>query len=298
MNRIKNRLRRHAGLTATSRPDLFRFPPELRNQIYEECLVSHTQALHPWLPHRFPRHKLAVGLFGVSKVIRREAARVFYGQNLIDFTMMKPDEIAGFLKRIGRNADYIRHLVVSFPRIFQLELQCFGRIRINPKDVAVMAVIRQGCPSLQTIRTGHWTTEGMVHDGIVSLEMWYLKEWSMPGHRIVAKEMLTEAIGLLDAHLRGFPSLQQVTLELDEKTYCPPLTRSQIARGHREEYHMCFYVLGLMNSHGWTLDPREMGCDEDFELLYIGRMRRTARTRLLCDSTPDHHKDEYYLSMF
>lgn len=88
-------------------------------------------------------------------------------------------------------------------------------------------------------------------------------------------------------------------LELDEeREFGPPLTRSDIEAGKREEDNVRCYALRLMASYGWTLDPTEKTCDEDDEGLMMGMRRYIARTLLLCESTPKRLKDEYYLSMF
>ncbi|KAK8037600.1 hypothetical protein PG991_000946 [Apiospora marii] len=300
MDPFQDWLRQHSGFPV-SKLDFFSLPRELRDQIYEQCLVCHTRALHPWIPERFrvPRHETTVGLFGASKAVRREAAEVFYSQNLIEFALMKPAEIAGFLQRIGRNAHHIRRVVVSFPLVRPLPWEPLGHFTIVPHDAAVLDIIRQGCPNLHTIRTGRRGTGSMIHFWTLS-DLWYWKGQPVPDHGKAVKNLLSEAFGVLDAHFRSnLPSLQHIVLELDEETeFGPPLTLYVMGAGERKEDHIRYQVLEAIKGHKWALDSTEKGCEEYSEGIMMDIRRRVARTLMLCESTSEELEDEYFLSMF
>ncbi|KAK8102285.1 hypothetical protein PG984_015431 [Apiospora sp. TS-2023a] len=227
-----------------------------------------------------------------------EAAECFYSRNLLDFSLMEPDEIAGFLRRIGRNAHHIRRVVISFPWLRRLNSVYPGRFDIVPEDAAALKVLRQGCPALQTIRTGRRSTGSMVHWWTMS-DLWYWKFQRGPDHGTAVKNLLAEAFGLYNAHFRNIATIKEVILELDEaKEFGPPLIHAAIGAGEREEDHVRYQMQQLIRGYGWKLDSAVKGCDEAHERPMMELRRRMARTRLLCESTPETLRDEYFLSMF
>jgi hypothetical protein len=91
-------------------------PSELRNRVYELCLL-HQESLDPWTAYN-QRQELTPGLLRANKTVHREASSLFYAQNRFNFTMATPDDVALFLRTIGRNnADYIRQVRVDFPNL-------------------------------------------------------------------------------------------------------------------------------------------------------------------------------------
>ncbi|KAK8023811.1 hypothetical protein PG993_011877 [Apiospora rasikravindrae] len=291
--------RRHCGFATTKKVDFLRLPREIRDQIYEYCLVTendaYAKALHPWIRpsiHKDLESKPTVGLFGVSKQVRHEAAVVFYSQNLLDFTMVEPDEITGFLKRIGRNAEHIRHLVIMFPTFDSLESQDLGHIAIDPEYVAIRDAIRQGCPNLQTLTTSQWSTYCVVRWQLAAHCAW---NWDQPGDR----ELVKEAFNVADAYLRSFASsLGKLVVELHTESLWRHDPRSQTTGRMREEDMLRHHVRQEIESHGWKIRPTDRSHDEDAPERRMAQIRRESRIFMLSESTLDKHEDEYFRSMF
>ncbi|KAK8070654.1 hypothetical protein PG997_010857 [Apiospora hydei] len=290
-----HRLRRHYGLAAAKKIDFLGFPREIRDQIYGYCLVSHAKALHPWMHpsiYRGWKDKPTTELFRVSKQVRHEAAIVFYSQNQLDFTMVEPDEITGFLKRIGRNAEHIRHLVVKFPYFRSLQLEELGRVAIRPRYAGIPQAIRAGCPNLQTITTSRWSTYAVV--------LWQVpRSYSWERDRAGDRKIVTEAIDVADAYFRSMaPSLKEIIIELDTEQYWWPLSQRHIDRGMSDEDLLHRHVRQQMESHGWKLLPTDRSHDEEDTGLHMSWVRRESRIFMLSESTPVNHRDEYFRSLF
>lgn len=94
--------------------DFFSLPRELRDRIYELVLL-HQELIDPWVDYD-RRQKLTPELLQVNRAIHREASLLLYAQNYFGFTMGTSEDVASFLRQIGRNnADHIRHICVGFP---------------------------------------------------------------------------------------------------------------------------------------------------------------------------------------
>ncbi|KAH8677976.1 hypothetical protein BX600DRAFT_506967 [Xylariales sp. PMI_506] len=81
--------------------NFFNLPRELRDQIYELCLVHHE-------PLRFDGgywgQKFGAGLLRTSKTTHHEASALFYSHNHFDFTFTTSEKATSFLETIGHNA--------------------------------------------------------------------------------------------------------------------------------------------------------------------------------------------------
>lgn len=66
---------------------LLKLPAELRNQIYSECLPQGTTIT---TNNRRSRARPDIAILGVSRAIRGEAARIFYGNNRFQFMLWRP----------------------------------------------------------------------------------------------------------------------------------------------------------------------------------------------------------------
>jgi hypothetical protein len=132
--------RRHA--------DFLTLPSELRNRVYELCLL-HQEPLDPWTNYN-RRQELTPGL-RANRTIHREASSLFYTQNRFNFTMATPKDVASFLGTIGRNnADYIRHICVNFSNLRDLEQ---GNVTLEEGSNIILANIQSGCTNLSTLST-------------------------------------------------------------------------------------------------------------------------------------------------
>ncbi|KAK8068543.1 hypothetical protein PG996_007655 [Apiospora saccharicola] len=172
-------------------PNFLDLPRELRDQVYELCLVGEklVQPRHaPWSAWaRCVDHGLTTGLLRVSKSVYREASCVLYSRNIFDLRLT--GNIAGFLQHIGcRNAAYIRHAIILFPEFDSLQL---GHVSLEDGFADNLASIRIHCTHLHTITLYQWYTSQMQ------------KEEDKP-------EVITEAMNLIDAQLRTIPSLRNI----------------------------------------------------------------------------------------
>ncbi|KAK8109595.1 hypothetical protein PG999_007732 [Apiospora kogelbergensis] len=76
---------------------LFRLPRELRDQIYECCLVR-GQSIRPNTPAPWEEPKYGLGLLRVSRAVSVEAVPVLYGRNILDFTLTYCHEVDRFFE--------------------------------------------------------------------------------------------------------------------------------------------------------------------------------------------------------
>ncbi|KFY03096.1 hypothetical protein O988_01709 [Pseudogymnoascus sp. VKM F-3808] len=138
--------------------NFFDLPGELRNRIYELCLL-HKAPLALWTGFN-QRHELSPGLLRANKALHHEATSLFYAQNRFDFTIATPKRIAMFLQTIGcKNAGYIQHLYVEFPKFYYQEP---GNITVSDDSISIFSSIRSSCANLSTLTA--FTDSGLTID--------------------------------------------------------------------------------------------------------------------------------------
>ncbi|KAK8016088.1 hypothetical protein PG993_014277 [Apiospora rasikravindrae] len=170
-------------------------PRELRDQIYELCLL-HPEPFDPWSSYG-QLHELTLGLFRLNKAIHTEACSLFYAHNHFDFTSVTAEKVVSFLEVIGRNAGYIRHVLVDFPEFLYLDP---GDIALVAKDIDIIASLQRNCTNLSTLTTSLHTTHHME----IRLDT------------IEHPKVATEALKLVDTHFKSIPSLQDIIVEVYE----------------------------------------------------------------------------------
>ncbi|KAI8626364.1 hypothetical protein F5Y19DRAFT_447218 [Xylariaceae sp. FL1651] len=170
-------------------------PRELRDQIYELCLL-HQGPLNPWFDF-YQGEKRTSGLFRVSKSIHAEASQLSYSRNCFDFALASSENIARFLKTIGRNVDYIRHIRVNFPQLLSLES---GGVALGDNDASILATIQGRCTDLSTITTSfnNTTPTGPDLDLLDDLKFF------------------VEALELVDTRFRAMTSLEEINIGVFE----------------------------------------------------------------------------------
>ena len=106
-------------------------PSELRNRVYEQCLIFHRPikpARHEIMGIRFNLDHtpaLAPELLCVNKKVHREASPLLYAQNCFDFEKVTTDDVVMFLATIGnKNADYIQRILIDFPILTYQRPRC------------------------------------------------------------------------------------------------------------------------------------------------------------------------------
>jgi hypothetical protein len=164
-------------------------PSEIRNEIYALLLVHH-EAFDATRVYCQPT-ELETSLLLVSKIISREASSLFYARNTFDFSSANAEYVARFLKHIGGNAAYIRHLRLDFP---MFHAQC----RVRDEDIAIFANISLKCTSLSTI------TIGMNNTSILAKRLALLKD---PKH-------VTQALASVNNCFNIVPSIRKVVVEV------------------------------------------------------------------------------------
>ena len=87
----------YSTYSETNMSAFLRLPREVRKMIYEYCLVVNGH-ITPYgenyerdTDQNFTGEKPSIGLLGVSKFVRREAASIFYGKNVWRITTKMPD---------------------------------------------------------------------------------------------------------------------------------------------------------------------------------------------------------------
>lgn len=215
-------------LTTTNMSNFLSLPSELRNRIYELCLLQ-PEPIEPIEPIELikrmvslfnRRQESAVGIFRTNKVIYREASSLFYAQNHFDFTMATSSQVASFLKTIGRNnSDHIRHIHISFPEFLNLDA---GNVTLDDDSIGLLASIRDGCNNLGTLTTSLDSTQAMRRR---------LDTLDDP-------KRVDEALGLVNTSFRDIASLQEIIVEVYQDSPCDDIRRK-------------------MESYGWTIDVTE-----------------------------------------
>lgn len=196
-------------------------PGELRNRIYELVLVreEHSYEWEEIWRHIYHPKGLTVGLLCASKIIHQEATPVFYGQNRFDFSGALPDHVSSFFYQLGkRNASYIRDVNIDFPDVSFLD----GVVSLERDAPNTLEIIRGACDNLITLTASLENTD-RVENRLAALD----------DHNIAS-----EALALVDARFRSFPSVQTIIVEVYEDAPCDHIRKT-------------------MESHGWLLRTTE-----------------------------------------
>ncbi|KAK7953293.1 hypothetical protein PG988_013987 [Apiospora saccharicola] len=216
----------------------FSLPREIRDQIYELCLVS-TATLQPL---ERSQRGLAVHLLRASTAVHAEACAVLYGQNRFEFVdPVRARTLDASLARIGAAAAaHLRHVLIPFPRLASVGPGP-GATTLNPNDVALAASLRRRCPRLRTLSTEYLSTFVMLGSEVARLE----------------PPLRREVLALLDAHFRSVgPSLRRIIVRLHEEDVF------HLGAGRTEE----------IESRGWAVCT-----DDDDDDVRPGDGRRVAQ---------------------
>ncbi|TAQ88223.1 hypothetical protein B7494_g3443 [Chlorociboria aeruginascens] len=207
--------------------NFLKLPGELRNRVYELCLL-HQEHIHPWIG--YTRQEITYGLLRANKAIHREASSVLYGQNCFNFTMATPEDLASFLETIGRkNTDCIRHVYIDFPEFHYLDPE---HVILEEGSLAILANIRSGCANLSTLTTSLYSTNAM--------EL-RLDALDFP-------KIISEALELVNTRFQTISSLQEIIVEVYEN-------------GPSD------YIRRKMESYGWKISVEsdiEDDWDDDY----------------------------------
>ncbi len=190
-NEVSAASRATRGMSTT----FFNFPSELRNRVYELCLLPH-ESINPWISHT---EKPTTGLLRVNKAVHREASSLFYAESRFDFITANSEDIDSFLQTIGRsNAGNIRHVYVSFPKLL---LPQVDDVTLEESSNAIFVNIQSGCPNLRTLTTCLNSTNAMEQR---------LDALDNP-------KTASDALTLVDTCFRAILSLQEIFVEVYEK---------------------------------------------------------------------------------
>ncbi|KAK7916901.1 hypothetical protein PG985_010509 [Apiospora marii] len=179
-------------------PNFLDLPRELRDQVYELCLVGERllnlqNPIYGDWGYSYDHYGLTTGLLRVSKNVHREASLVLYSQNIFDLTL--PQGNGHALEKIGHhNAQHIRHVVIKFP-----DFCSRASVHDHLSDVmaANVASMRSHCTHLHTVMVSRWCL--------------------CPFHgRQEKPEAINEALALIDSQLRTIPSLRNIMVQAEE----------------------------------------------------------------------------------
>ena len=154
--------------------DLFKFPLEIRLQIYSEILVQDNPIefnahYGPLSPHLMKARDKAPdpALLRVNKAVNREGTPLLYSYNRFRFpdafgfgysvsgfpddgsTLRYIPHIAPFLGRSGDNARLLRHICIDYPDLLAFT-DCTEPV-LTEEYVQVLRLIRESCPGLRTV---------------------------------------------------------------------------------------------------------------------------------------------------
>ncbi len=171
-------------------------PRELRDEVYELCLLDE-EPINPWIKF-YTRQELTPGLLRVSKTIHSEASSLFYAQNRFDFVKATAEDIALFLKTIGRNnAGSIRNIRIDFPTLRDLEP---SNITLEKASANMLTNIQSYCTDLRTLTTSSNSTNAMK-----------VRLFALDNPKVAA-----EALTLVNTRFKAISSLQDIIVEVYE----------------------------------------------------------------------------------
>ncbi|KAH7123873.1 hypothetical protein B0J11DRAFT_568798 [Dendryphion nanum] len=175
-------------------------PSEVRNDIYGRLLLRQQYIACPTQSvfRRFQPRELTPGLLRVNKMIHGEASSLLYAQNHFNLTMCTSEDVTSFFKQIGyKNANYIRHIYIKFPRFRYLDME---DVTIEDDSLRILEIIRDHCHKLSTITTSLSSTNDME-----------LRLDALDHLKIVGK-----AMALVDTCFRAISSLEEIIAEVYE----------------------------------------------------------------------------------
>ena len=185
----------------------------------------HQELIDPWVDYD-RRQKLTPGLLHVNKAIH--ASSLLYAQNRFDFTIGTPEDVASFLRQIGReNADFIQHIYFGFPKFLNLDPD---DVTLEDDSVGILANIRSGCANLSTLTTSLFSTNAM-ELGLDALDN---------------PKVVTEALRLVNTHFRAISFLQEIIVKVYEDGPSDVIRRK-------------------MENHGWIISVAEYMEEENFD---------------------------------
>lgn len=171
-----------------------RLPRELRDAIYELCLVQ-DEPINTCLSHG-QCEQLGLGLLHSNRIIRSETCPVYYSQNCFDFTMVGAEGITSFLEAIGdSNAEYIQHIHVCFP---YLRCEDSGIFNVDEDSIGIFTIIQSSFANLKTLTTSSNSFD-VVQDQLKSADN---------------IEHMDVALTLVDNLFRASSSLKEVIVEM------------------------------------------------------------------------------------
>jgi hypothetical protein len=172
-----------------SKPSFLALPGEIRNQIYEECLVLPSndeiflfgpydaKPSECWLSDNSPlsavsRLRPYLGLLQTCKQVHAEAAPMVYARNRFhipdpETAMVVVDDKARataaaevmrwFVERIGSaNAEVLTHLIIPFPDLLHHHDHDHAS---SPDEESVLDVLKRECTNLRTVETSVSSTD-------------------------------------------------------------------------------------------------------------------------------------------
>ncbi|KAI6090691.1 hypothetical protein F4821DRAFT_22492 [Hypoxylon rubiginosum] len=193
--------------------NFFSLPRELRDQIYELCLLRE-EPLNPSVAF-CPTWKTTTGLFRTSKAVHSESSWVFYSRNCFNLVATPAVGFAAFIGAIGRNANYIRNLRVYFPMFSCLDP---GKVALEDGSSSILATIQNSCTNLSTLTTSAGSSNAME----LSLD-------ALDHPKVAA-----EALKLVDTQFKAISSSPEIVVELYEDCASD-------------------YIRRTMESHGWRI---------------------------------------------
>ncbi|KAH0556305.1 hypothetical protein GP486_005767 [Trichoglossum hirsutum] len=276
--------------------DLFRFPTEIRLQIYSELLVSSERIVFaaefatPSPPlFRPKRNGLWPALLRANKMVYSEASPLLYSNNCFQF----PNGFASgnaiwaayyspFINKIGSQASFIRYICITTPTAFDSK---HGRARLHDYHVKNLKLIRDTCTSLTTFEL-------------------YLATYSTiyPGCKLHISRVSADALMLVAVYLKAIAPLKKIIVNF---------------RAYGEKYlgdykkELSDHLTKRMNRCGWTTrtirleiptktlisDDEECGyfSEEDFRrcMHYNDYHRRDKEERMLVVGTFTRTDDPY-----
>lgn len=178
--------------------NLLTLPRELRNNIYEQLLVSQEpidSAINSWPTYLDP------AVLRANRTIHHEASLVLYGRNRFYFYHEESEDILMFLDTIGRdNASRIRYIIIHLPDFHLPRAHCNDSdiLAVCHDDVRVFEKLRCVCTGLVTLATIALWTRFLERDLL-----------DCPGQ-------VGEILAFLDGYMRAITSLEEIVLECEE----------------------------------------------------------------------------------
>jgi hypothetical protein len=219
----------------------FDIPIEIRLQIYSEILVQSAPIAIKNHKHGSSRRPSTIcvypELLRVNKKAHSEASSLLYSKNRFQFPDFSSQGASGdfalFLRQIGSQTKFIRHICIDLPRFYFNTSGRTALVTLDPKGQKDLELIRDTCTSLTTLELFSYGSPLTCQNS----------------YNVVVS---TKGLDLVNMRTKAIPSIKKIVA---------------IIRVWRKEL-LNDELMNRMRDYGWTVEVTELKYMSDDALEY------------------------------